>query len=220
VAPAVQAIKGVWQRGVRVDIRGTEITVHAATAEETLRVARAAFIDLVPVSGGSMRPTLGVGEVALILRKAIAGPARPGDVVFYNDPDAPVTQVKRVVALAGERVQVVGHRVVVNGEPVDAEAKNQAFVYEDGEGQATGQLWREKLGEAEWSTMRAPAPADTADVDLVVPSGTLYVLGDSRDASRDSRHTGPAPFAAMLGRAAMIVWAPLERWGRIGEAIR
>ncbi len=219
VTPAVQAIKRASQRGMRVDIRGTDITVRGGTAEALVRVARAAFIDLVPVSGGSMRPTLGVGDVALILKRAIAGPARPGDVVFYNDPDAPVTQVKRVLALAGERVQVGGHRVVVNGEKVEANVRNQAFVYEDGEGQVTGQLWREKLGEAEWNTMRAPSPAEAPDVDLVVPDGTLYVLGDNRDASRDSRHTGPAPFAAVLGRAVMIAWSPFWRWQRIGQAI-
>ncbi|HKA91896.1 MAG TPA: signal peptidase I [Haliangiales bacterium] len=220
LAPAVQAIRNAGGRGMKVDARGTDITVRSSSPEGLVRVARAAFLDLVPVSGGSMRPTLGVGEVALILKKPIAGPARPGDVVFYNDPDAPVTQVKRVLALAGERIQVEGHRLVVNGEKVEAFARNQAFVYEDGEGQTTGQLWREKLGDTEWNTLLAPTPADAPRVDLVVPKGTLYVLGDNRDASRDSRHTGPAAFAAVLGRAVMIAWAPLSRWQRIGQTIR
>jgi len=220
VRPAMQAIAGAWDNSVRAEARGNDIIVRARNPAALIRVARAAFVDIVPVSGGSMRPTLGVGEVALILRKPIAGPARPGDVVFYNDPDAPVTQVKRVLALAGERVRISGRRVMVNGEVVPAESRNPDFVYEDGEGQTTGQLWREKLGDAEWATLRAERPVETPDVDTVVPSGTLYVLGDSRDSSRDSRQTGPAPFAAVLGRATMIIWSPIVRWHRLGQAIR
>ena len=131
-----------------------------------------------------------------------------------------MTTVKRVVTLAGERVQISGRRIMVNGELLPSESRNPDFVYEDGQGQTIGQLWREKLGDVEWATLRADRPSETPDVDTIVPAGTLYVLGDSRDSSRDSRHTGPAPFAAVLGRATMIIWSPIVRWRRLGQAIR
>jgi signal peptidase I len=118
----------------------------------------------------------------------------PGGWLGYGD-DAGQDLVKRVIGLPGDHVSCCdadGH-VLVNGRPLDEP----------------------------YLTLADGGPrASATDFDVTVPEGALWVLGDNRDRSADSRahQTGPyagfVPVDDVIGRAFVISW-PIERWQRL-----
>jgi signal peptidase I len=134
-----------------------------------------------------------------------------GDIAVFTYPnDRTLRYIKRIIALPGDRVSVRGQRVTVN-DTVLATA-------DAGSGTRT-----EHYGDRQWSVI---GPADAAagpTLDLVVPPGHVFVLGDRRDASTDSRAFGPVPLQDVVGRARQVWWsigADGVRWGRLGEVLR
>ncbi|GAA3752687.1 signal peptidase I [Streptomyces tremellae] len=174
------------------------------------------------IPSGSMEPTLRVGDRVLVDKLAyrFGGTVRRGDVVVFDGtgsfvqeapPANPVTSlvrgaaaavglagpsdtdyVKRVVGVGGDRVVccTAGGRIEVNGRAV-----SEPYV------------------------MPGDAPSSVR-FDLVVPQGTLFVLGDHRADSRDSRdHLGDpgggmVPVDRVIGRARWIAW-PLSHWASV-----
>jgi signal peptidase I len=130
--------------------------------------------DFSKVDGSSMYPTLHDGDHVLIT-KGVAGPKR-GDVVVLSviDRGAPAEWIKRIVALAGDRVSVRGDVVTVNGAP-------ESFRHQT----VTG-------GDAGLAR------------DLVVPAGTVYCMGDDRPVSLDSRYVGPFAVSQLHGRVVAV----------------
>lgn len=110
-----------------------------------------------------------------------AAPAR-GDIVLAAVGGK--WAVKRVVGLAGDAIDWRGGRPFRNGSPADG-------------------AWR--LAPA-----GRPSGADRPPP-VTVPPGHLYLLGDNRDASDDSRRWGPVPDTAIVGRV-LFRWSTLQRW--------
>ncbi len=138
------------------------------------------FFDVSKVDGASMFPTLHDGD-RLLLTKGYRNP-RHGDVLVLvtQDMGVPLEIVKRVVALPGDTVEVFGDAVMVNGKP-------EAFAH-------TG-------------VIKFEAPHIVA---FKVPAGSVYVMGDNRPESYDSRFTGPMALTSVHGRVAAII-APIGR---------
>jgi signal peptidase I len=103
--------------------------------------------------------------------------------------------VKRIVGLPGERVEVHGCRVRVNG--VAAEAWRTGTLRLDAAGRALGGS-RERLGAVEHEVLDDLA-AQRADSTTVVPADHYFVLGDNRDHSADSRDLGPIAREQIVG---------------------
>lgn len=157
----------------------------------------------------SMVPTMLVGDVLLVNRLAYnfhlpvfstaeavrwATPAR-GDIILFNAPPTisalESIYIKRVAAVAGDTIQVRGQRVILNGKLVP-----YAQVPLEG---AT-----ETLGDVTHKVLLAPGPfANFGPV--VVPAGHVFVLGDNRDNSADSRVWGPLALERVRGKAIMRV---------------
>ncbi len=143
-------------------------------------------------------------------------------VVFTNPNDPRLTFVKRVVGLPGDRIDIAGSSVRVNGTDLTLGPAHDAFAADHGltatrEQGANGTytvLWPGDAGAA-----GAPHPATT----YVVPSGSVFVLGDQRAHALDSRAFGPVPLANVKGIARQIWFsrAPNEgvRWNRIGHLL-
>src|SRR5918993_1904729 len=117
-------------------------------------------------------------------------------LVGLSAPDSDDHLVKRIIGMPGDRVvccNTIG-QITVNGVPID----ERAYL---------------KLPNAE-----SPASAD--DFDVVVPEDRLWVLGDNRYSSKDSRYNteqpgkGFVPVANVVGRAFLITW-PLNRFGML-----
>jgi signal peptidase I len=134
------------------------------------------------VRGHSMEPSLEDGSMVFVdaLGPWVGGYAR-GDVVIAPVP--PTTQyahpvlVKRIIALGGDRVRIERGRVSING----------ALMPEPYLAPGTVTL-----------TGRAP-------LDVVVPAGAVFVMGDHRANSFDSTSFGPIPASSLLGRAWLAV---------------
>jgi len=140
--------------------------------------------DVAKVIGPSMEPTLRGGDRVLIT-KGYATAAR-GDVIWFRAviDGKPDTLIKRVIALPGDIVEIVGDRATVNGieSPYDATSLIGPEVYR---------------------------------IDPVtVPDAHVYVLGDNRAVSLDSRFIGPVPLIDVRGKVTWI-FSPVTRFRRI-----
>ncbi len=127
------------------------------------------------VHGSSMFPTLHDGDrVFVVPYRGNTTPDR-GDVVVLKDVGGTSELlIKRVVALAGDKITVEKGRILVN----DKYAHKSTFSY---------------LPE---------------DYSQLVPSNTLFVMGDNEGHSFDSRTFGPVPSTKVIGKAMLIFWPP------------
>ena len=131
----------------------------------------------------SMVPTLEVGDRVLANKfiYRFTEPERRDIVVFDSvDEDDDQTLIKRVVGVAGDEIQVQGGVLYVNGEAQDEPYLNDA------------DLSRGLYGPT------------------VVPEGHIFVMGDNRGNSADSRVFGPLPLENLRGEAFVVFWPP---WG-------
>lgn len=194
--------------------------------------AKSALADINYVPSGSMKPTLLEGDVAVVnklaydlklpftrYRLAAWGTPARGDIVVCFAPDEGTRLVKRVVAVAGDTVELRGDVLYLNGQraeyaPLPADAAGVRYL--DPTERAAAAFARETLGGAGHAVMvlpRVPARRDFGPV--VVPAWQCLVLGDNRDNSRDSRYFGFMPCCDIVGRTeAVFVSGDLNHWLR------
>lgn len=125
----------------------------------------------------SMEPTLEPAQRLIVDRLTPHfDPYKPGDIVVFDDPAltrVPAPLIKRVIAIEGSTVEIEGGLVFVDGTPLD-----EPYTF--------------------GSEPTLPASVTTS---WVVPPGHLFVLGDHRTHSVDSRAFGPIETASVIGRA-------------------
>ncbi|MFI7579398.1 signal peptidase I [Kocuria kalidii] len=148
-------------------------TGRAGTAAALLAVASVVALRLwavepLVVVSDSMEPTLPEGGLVLLLRSGSPeGRAVPGSLVVFADPGDGHSTVKRVVAAGGQTVAIEDSVLVVDGTPVDEPFVDHSRI--DG-------------------TWFGP---------VAVPPGHVFVLGDNRSPSVDSRDYGSVPASAV-----------------------
>lgn len=132
------------------------------------------------VDGPSMLPTLQHKE-RLIVNKAIYFISEPkrGDILVFH-AEMGKDWIKRVIGEPGDIVEMRNDQLYINGEPV-------AEPYLDESKAASSGLL-------------------TNDFYQEVPEGHIFVMGDNRQNSRDSRSIGPVPIDSVVGRADIIIW--------------
>ena len=135
-------------------------------------------------------------------------PAR-GDVVVVRLPGREEDLVKRVIGLPGDRVQVTAGVVHVNGEPARRRELARFGYREQEGGVAFVTEYAETLpgSSAEHRILERTdrGPADDTP-EYLVPQGHVFVMGDNRGSSRDSRFFGPIDEDLIVGRAFVKVW--------------
>lgn len=159
----------------------------------------------------SMLPSLMVGDRLVAQRRAL-GPLAPGAVIVVTDARGEA-RIVRVVARAGQTVALRGGRAVIDGVPAPLSATTDP------------QVWRERLpGEAGDHPIRDDGVTRGDEFGPVtVPAGHVFVLGDNRDNSADSRFSaedfglGMVPESAVVGRARFLYWS--HDRSRIGRAL-
>lgn len=144
------------------------------------------------VPSGSMLETINVGDLLLGEKVTLAfRDPEPGEIVTFDSPlDPAETLVKRVVAVGGQTIDLVDGSVVVDGETLDEPYVNDAPTY--------------SLSSLEGSA--------GISYPYTVPEGCVWVMGDNRTNSKDSRFFGPVSVDDVSSRALLIYW-PLSDVG-------
>lgn len=158
----------------------------------------------------SMSPTLVVGDMFAVSTSAYRfSPPQPGDVVVVKKAEGGRSFVKRVIGVAGDRVQMKEGRLYINGAMVERKELGSFTDPSNGTGTATLTQYQETLPNGR--SYRIVELSDTAFFDntpeFLVPSGELFLLGDNRDSSMDSRAIGEfgfIPLANVIGRVQFI----------------
>lgn len=178
---------------------------------------RSAVIDYNPVPTGSMNPTILEGDVVWVNKLAYglrvpltqhyvthwAEPQR-GDIVVVLSPLDGTRLVKRVIGVPGDTVTLRDNHLVLNGRTVDYEPA--AANYDDTIAhrlQPHAFFAEENLAGVVHPVMglRGASPAARNFPPVTVPPRGYFLMGDSRDNSRDSREFGFATRDAILGKA-------------------
>ena len=210
---------------------------------------RAFVVEAFKIPSPSMYPTLNVGD-NIFVNKFIYGPLVPyrqsrlfagravqrGEVVVFVFPTDPSKDfIKRVIGLPGDRVWVrEDGSVEVNGQPL-ARCEIGPWRGDDGEGVSRIEQVQRRLF-LEWHGGYRYLTLQNQDGDMnrgehcvrepcTVPAGQLFVMGDNRDNSYDSRFWGFVPQENVKGRALWIWWSNLPgggcglRYERFGQSI-
>jgi signal peptidase I len=196
---------------------------------------RAVVVEAFKIPSGSMLPTLQIGD-HIFVNKFIYGPVVPftekrlfqhmpptrADVIVFENPDhGPGDEredyIKRVIALPGDILEADGGHPIINGWRVPSCRVGTYTFSEQREGPLdSGELFVEYLGERAYLTFYEGGHFDRHEGPFVVEKGEVWVFGDNRNNSRDSRawfggRGGGAPFGSIKGRA-MFVWLPMDRF--------
>jgi signal peptidase I len=154
----------------------------------------------------SMEPTVNLGDYFLASKLAydFSSPER-GDVVVFYAPQFHSYFVKRVVGLPGDRVQMTGGRLFLDGVRVPTHPLADFYEACDSGSACRIPRYEEVYpdGKVGQTLDRFPnGPEDDTDV-VTVPTDSYFVLGDNRDNSNDSRSgLGFVPRKTIIGRAA------------------
>jgi len=205
----------------------SKLRQHAESLAFTILLAlllRSFVVQAFRIPSGSMEDTLLVGDF-LLAEKLSYGPLipftgvrlpglrepRPGDIIIFKFPGNPHKDfIKRVIAVGGQVVEIRNKRVYVDGKEVPPPPKAKFL--------DPNILPREVSTRDNFGPVR-------------VPKGYLFVMGDNRDNSLDSRYWGFVPLEEVKAKALIIyfswnnhcpIWdvAHKIRWWRIGRIIR
>jgi signal peptidase I len=181
------------------------------------------LIEAFSIPSGAMVPTLLVGD-HIYVRKGRGGITR-GDVIVFKFPaDHTTDYIKRVVAVGGDTIQVQEGVPAVNGIPLDHQAIAQPCTHEPDPGQPEPcTLVRETNAGRSYTIMFGSSGRAPDFSSIVVPDGEVFVMGDNRDNSYDSRRWGTVKVELIKGKATMTWWSRDEktgvRWSRVGRGV-
>lgn len=176
---------------------------------------RTFFVQAFKIPSESMLPTLLVGDHLLVnkllygVRVPIVGtrflsffePERGDIIVFVYPEDRDKDFIKRIVGVPGDVIEVRKKQLYRNGKPVD----------------------RSSEPYAQYTSGLEPGVRDNFGP-VTVPEGHVFVMGDNRDRSFDSRFWGFVPYEDIKGKAMVLYWSwdsdnTTLRWRRLGNLV-
>lgn len=204
---------------------------------------RSLVVEAYRIPSGSMLPTLQVGD-RIWVNKLVYGvdipfthvklamhyrTPRRGEIIVFDAPRDDKTLIKRVVAVAGDKVEVRDEVVYVNDRPVARRALGKTRVHDFDEvndtwSESDDEAWQETMGAATFTTLHDTVVGGRNQAPTIVPPDSLFVMGDNRDNSSDSRYWGFVPLDLVRGQAMFVWWSFGEpegfRTARVGHVLR
>lgn len=165
---------------------------------------RTFIVQAFKIPSGSMEPTLLIGD-HLLVNKFIYGIKNPftgetwvsihkpehRDIIVFKYPVNPDQDfIKRVIGVEGDTVEMIDKKLLVNGEPFVVDSA----VYRDHKIIPSGAQPRDNFGP------------------ITVPEGSLFVMGDNRDNSYDSRFWKFVKLTEVKGKAFILYWSWNSNW--------
>lgn len=177
---------------------------------------RARQVEPFRLPASNMLPTLMPGDLVFADKRyncAQCGQAvARGDIVVFTYPNnRTLYYVKRVIGLPGERVSVHNGEVRINGRSLAMHRVD-----------ATGSVDSESDGPRQWRVSWTEADPHLRDTDLIVPAGHVFLMGDNRNLSQDSRFFGPVPLQDVVGKLRQVWFSAADgqvRWNRMGVVL-
>ncbi len=186
------------------------------------------FLKAYNIRSASMMPTLHLADLVLIdkRQKTIDNLCR-GDIIVFPYPENPEKSfIKRAIALGGDKVQFANGQLYINDQLVSNELiQSQPDQYNLPSGPSKVIIYEEFLDNSSHHIQYvANDHTSYSWGPIIVPSNAVFVLGDNRDNSQDSRVFGSIPRDTIEGKALKIYWSwdLQERkvnWERIGQTI-
>lgn len=138
------------------------------------------------IESHSMEPNFVQDEFILVNKLAyrLGSPERGDVLVFHNPRNEEEDYIKRIIGLPGDQIEIRDSLVLINGVPLREDFPHNAIL-----------------------------PGDTYGPE-VIPPDNLFVMGDNRPSSQDSRYFGPLSEDLIVGKAWVRVW-PFDKFGII-----
>jgi signal peptidase I len=213
-----------WGKGI-VDIISIVLVVMAA---------KTAIAEPFYVPSGSMEPTLQIGDELLAMKypygyssaslpgffvlpktqRLFGALPKRGDVVVFRWPgDRSQVWVKRVIGLPGDRIALQDGRVFINGKAIGLTRDGSGLVEREDGSRVEAPRYIETLPNGRKHPIFKLIPFEPLDdmAEITVPAGNLFVMGDNRDNSADSRvpvrdgGVGLLPATDLVGRVDAVV---------------
>ena len=203
----------------------------------TIFVIRAFLYEPYQIPSGSMEPQLKKGDFLLVskfayglkvqrigLPKFLKKDPDYGDTVVIIPAHNPVPYIKRLIGKPGDVIRLINKQIYINGmvlqrDFIESEEimLKKRYRYSDGtietrETKAIGDLYSEKIGNAEYIIRNTRGQNQQYPQEWIVPEGHYFVMGDNRDNSNDStKDVGFVPRENFFGRAEYL-WMSWECW--------
>jgi signal peptidase I len=191
--------------------------VWGLIASSLFDLVKSSFVEAFRIPTDSMAPTIQAGDY-LLVRKTIPSTAAGSVVVFPSPADTSVFLIKRIVGRAGDTLEMRNKQLRINNRSV-TEPYIQ-HVDPDNDLYAPAMYWQASALAGRADTARYRPTRDNWGP-LVVPPGHLFMLGDNRDDTEDSRYWGFVPVTDVIGYPKRIYFSQRNglRWDRIGRNV-
>lgn len=197
-----------------------EIVIVVVLALALATVVRVFLFQAFLIPSGSMENTLLIGDRVLVSKLTTRfGEVQRGDVVVFRDPGGwlgpPAPGPDGLRGVVSDALEFVGVL------PSDAEGHLvKRVIGVEGDEVAccddTGRLTVNGVAVDETALLKPGVEPSTQEFDVMVPASSLWVMGDNRSNSGDSRVHGAVPLSDVVGRTFAVVWPP-DRWGGVGR---
>ncbi|MDP6144798.1 MAG: signal peptidase I [Acidimicrobiales bacterium] len=149
------------------------------------------------IPSSSMTPTLQVGDRVLVNKLSYEfGNISRGDLIVFKKPsngtgDEP-DLIKRVIALEGEVIEILDGKIfIIERNSTERKLLEEPYLSE---------------GVSTNSFIDTSSCAEATETTCLIPEDHIFVMGDNRNGSRDSRYFGPVPEDNVVGRAFIRIW--------------
>ena len=178
----------------------------------------------------SMSPGILPGDRILVNKQPLRDviPSR-GDLIVFRPPISEPAEawIKRVIGVAGDEILIKERQIEVNGKKLEHQrvpmetlsylrGELKGDVYDESHSGRRYQVHYDDVDAAEQNgTEQNPEDSESEEFRITVPDRSVFVLGDNRDRSRDSRHIGTVPVGDVIGYVDYIFY-PANTWSRFG----